>query len=129
MGIEFADGAAVEPVVGPQVGTYVAGEALVVVGREEGEGELVVVSRVHHVQGHFGAEGVEVHVAGSAVVREPLTTSGTCVAVEVAFRVGWAGEEGERVGRVGGVVNQGWQLRTLCMQCVVTCTARIDVAT
>lgn len=128
VGVELADGAAVEPVVGAEAGAYVAREALVVVGGEEGEAELVVVGRVHHVQGHLGAQGMQVHVARSAVVREPVAAPATRVAVEVAFRVGGAGEEGERVRRVGGVVDEGRQLRAIYVQGVVTCTARVYVA-
>lgn len=101
MGVELAHGAAVEPVVAAYAPARVAGEAAVLVGGGEDEGERVVVSCVGYGERHGGAAGVEVDAAGRAAVGEP---GGAVLAAGAAVEEG-GGEEGERVVRVPRVAD------------------------
>lgn len=79
-------------------------------------------------EGEGGAEGVEVEAAGGAVVGEAGAGAGAGVAVEGALRVGGDREEGEGVGLVGGVVDEGGHLGALDVEDVAAWAACVAVA-
>lgn len=93
--IKLTNAAAVEPAVEAHVAANVAGEAFVLVGREEGEVEGVVVGLVEEREWHGGREDVEVDIAGGAVEGEAVASEAAGIAVEVALGVGWVREEME----------------------------------
>ena len=93
MGIEIAQTAPVQPVVGPGAAADVAREALVVVRWREDEAEAVVVGVVREREGRGGAGDVEIEAAGLAVVGEAVAVVAAGIAAEEAPGVRGGGEE------------------------------------
>lgn len=100
MRIKAAAAAAVEPVIGAMAAAHMTHEILGSIRGCKGKFKLVRVARRRQGQGRGGAEYVQVHAAGFAVVGEAGAALTACVAAELAAGVGRLREEGEGVGLV-----------------------------